>query len=337
MATFTYPTSASLRAIEPEKLERLQEGRLGFDILPIDTATTFDVEWEQRDNFKGLQQLRGLNGEPTRVNRVGAKRYRMTPGVYGEFIALDERELTTRRKWATWDAPVDVTDLVTEAQDQLLVRRLDRIETIIWSLLTTGTFSVADVTGVVQHTDTYSLQTFTSSVAWSTPATSTPLADFRAVKLLQRGKGVMFDASATAYGNQVTINRMLSNTNANDVAGRRTSGLATLDNLAQVNTLLLGDGLPNIKIYEEGYYDEAGSFNLFIPDGKLVIVGKRPTGQSIGNYMMTLNANNPNMEAEAYTRVIDDENRIPRMIEVHDGHNGGPALYYPGSLVMMNV
>jgi hypothetical protein len=57
-------------------------------------------------------------------------------------------------------------------------------------------------------------------------------------------------------------------------------------------------------------------------------------------YQMVRNATNPNMEPGAYTRVWDsaaEDGRPPRRIEVHDGHNGGPALYFPGDIVNMIV
>jgi hypothetical protein len=272
------------------------------------------------------------------VSRVGAKRFVETPGVYGEFSLIDEIELTRRRQWGTIDTLVNINDLVMGEQDRLLMRRLDRIETIIWTLLTTGTFSVAGPTGTTLHTASYTTQTYSAGVAWGTSATATPLADFRAVALLGRGYSVMFNQDATAYMNQGTLNKMLTNTNSADLFGRRTAGLGTYNTPGQVSQLLQGDLLPSIQVYEGGYYDSSNTWQKYIPDNKVVVIGRRPSGVPIGKYMMTRNANNPGSAPGAYTKVIDrGEDAVPRSVEVHDGHSGGPALLFPSSVVLMSV
>jgi hypothetical protein len=306
--------------------------------MPIVTVDAYLLEWDQLDNYVGLQQVRGLDGQPGNVLSVGGVRFRATPGVYGEFMTIDELELTTRRQFGTFATPVNISDLVMQKQDQLLSRRIDRIRYIGWTLLSTGTFSVSNANGVI-HTDTYALQTYDAST-WATVATATPLADMRAVQLLGRGKGVSFGVGAVAIMNRVTFNRMISNTNSADLAGRRTAGLslATVLSLADTNALLAGEDLPRVVIYDDGYLNDAGAFVPFIADNKVIVVGQRQAGQIIADYAMTRNANNPNLEPGAYMKVLDHgEDRVPRMIEIHDGHNGGPRIYHPGSVVLMDV
>lgn len=338
MATFVYPTSAEIREVEQVKLPRLIADRPVLKIMPIREVDDHLLVWEQKDNYRGLQQVRGLDGAPTRVKKVGAKRYSMEPGVYGEFTDINETELTRRRKLGSFGEAINISDLVMECQDLLLQRRLDRVEWIIWTLLTTGTFSVASGAGVL-HTDTFSIQTFTATVPYSTAATATPLADFRAVKLLGRGKSTNFGRKAQAWMNQSVFNELISNGNAADLYGRRQGGLATINNVDDANKLFMGDDLPEIVIYDEGYEDDSGTFQLFIPNDKIVVVGARPAGAPLGEYRMTRNANNPDLAPGPYTAVVDtlDKQGPPRRIDVHDGHNGGPVLWFPGSIVVMNV
>jgi hypothetical protein len=244
-----------------------------------------------------------------------------------------------RRKIATWGTPIDVSDLVVKAQDRLLSRRRDRQESILWTLVLSGVFSVAGPSGAILHTDAYTTQTYNASVGWGTTATATPLADFRAVQLLARGHSVNFGSAARAFANRVTVNKLLSNTNANDIAGRRGPALATLNSLADMNTIFLNEGLPQIEIYDEGYLSEpSGTFVPYIPDDVVAVFGRRSDGAPIGNYRMVRNVNNPNMEPGAYQKVIDHgDKRVPRLIEVHDGHNGGPVIYFPSAIVVMDV
>lgn len=338
MPTFTFPTNIELMEVEQVKLPTLVQDDPILKLFPIVNKDSANVSWEQRDDYLGLQNIRGLNGEPPRVKRRGGKRYIYEPGVYGEFTRIDEVELTTRRPYGAFNGPVSIDDLVMEAQDQLLNRRIDRIRYIIWTLLVTGTFSISNEQGQVLHTDTYTFQTYTAAVTWATVATATPLANFRAVKLLARGKSTSFGGGATAFMNQTTFNSMISNTNAADIAGRRTSGLNTVLNLDEVNKVLQGEDLPAIVIYDDGYLDDTGTFQLFIPNNKVVVVGRRRNGAALGEYLMVRNANNPDLAAGPYMKVVDKgETQVPRQIDVHDGHNGGPAIYFPGAVVVMTV
>jgi hypothetical protein len=227
-----------LDEINQDLIPRLTNDRPIFEIMPMRNVENYLVMWEQEDNYTGLQAVRGLGGMPPRVSRIGVRRFQMEPGVYGEHIPLDEVELTIRRQMGTFSTTINVEDLVLKVQNQLLGRRLDRIESIGWSLLANGTFSVAGPSGAILHTDQYQVQTYSAIVPWATAATSTPLTDFRAVQLLARGHSIRFDRSARAYMSQVTLNRMLNNTNNADIYGRRTAGLGTFNSLDQMNLLL---------------------------------------------------------------------------------------------------
>lgn len=334
MASFTYPTNSRLREVEMDLLPRLSADRPIFDILPMTDLDAATMMWEQRDNITGLQQPRGLGGPPPRVINLGGKLWNVNPGYYGEFLLLDETQLTLRRQYGDFSKPVSIDDLVMEAQEQLLQRRLDRIEATGWTLLSTGTFSALGPSGQVMHQDTFTLQTFTAGVAWATVATATPLANLRAMQLLARGHSVDFGGRATLYINRVTANNLLANTNAADLYGRRTAGLGTFENIEQINTLLAGEDLPKIRVYDAGYLDSTGTFQPFIANAKGVLVGRRSSGVALGQYQMTRNANNADLGPGAYTRVIDRwDQEVPRSIQVHDGHNGGPAIFYPTAVV----
>jgi hypothetical protein len=338
---FSFPTSYELMEIERQIMPRLQDGREIFTIFPTNTVDAPYLRWVQRDNFRGLQQLRGLNGMPPRVTRLGAKEFLYRPGVYGEYIPLDEEELTERRDWMVRGAPgtpISLDDLVAEVQLQLLIRRIDRIEQIVWTLLVTGTFAVSSPNGAILHTDTFAFQGGAAIVPWATFATAQPLNDFRNAQLAARGKGVVFDANSQAWMNQKTFNNLINNQNQNDLAGRRVGGFGTINNMEQVNTLLAGDNLPQIRIYEQGYRDENDTFQLFIPDNVVVIVGRRPGNQRIGEYRFTRNASNRDMAAGPYTRVIDNaDGDPPRELRVHDGHNGGPVVFFPSAFYVLTT
>lgn len=347
MDQFTYPTNGELREIEPDLVRQLTLTDPLFRHFPIVNANADVLMWECYDRMTGLQAARGLNGDPTHVLPVGAKGYVAQPGVYGEFLPIDEKYLTQARPLGVMAGPIDLTTEIRRNQDFLLGREIDRIKQIGWTLLSTGTFSVLGRDGSVVHTDRFTMQTATASVVWSTVATATPMADFRAVKLLSRGHSISFGAGAVAYMNQATFNEMLSNTNTVDLGGKLTSLLhtgaesaAAMADLPLLNKILLGAGLPTIEIYDEGYIDDTDTFQLFIPNDVVIIVGRRTTGANLGEYRMTRNANNPNFAPGSYVQVVDSlttGNPVPRRIELHRGHNGGPVIFYPNGIVRLSV
>jgi major capsid protein E len=336
--TLTYPSAVELMEIEQDKLPVLIEDDPAFEHFPIVTKDSNRLDWEQKDNYIGLQQVRGLNGNPGKVTRVGGNRYSMEPGVYGDFQDIDEKELTERRQWGSFNQFVSISDLVTDAQDQLLHREISRLRQVIWTLLTTGTFSVLSPTGALLHTDTFNIQTASAAVDWDTVATATPMADFRAVQLLARGHSVRFDRAATAYMNQVTANKMFKVTNAADLGGRLTNGGNNFTTIEDINKFLIAADLPQIKVHDDGYHNDSGSFTQFIADDKVVVIGGRTNGQPLGEYRKTRNANNPDLGPGSYLKIVDNgDESVPRAIKVHKGHNGGPVIFFPSGVVVLSV
>jgi hypothetical protein len=335
---YTYPEASELREIEQELLPAAVADDPIFDQFPVVESDRARLRWVQKDNYQGLQQIRGLNGAPRVVRLPGAKVFDMEPGVYGEFAQLDEKELTERRELASWDEPINLDEMVGDAQALLLQRRLDRIRYIIWTLLTAGVFSVPNGEGAILQTDTFPLKTLTAAVPWTTYATATPSADIRAAQLLSLGQSVDFGAGAELWMNRVTANALLQNQNANDIFGRRVNAGETVNSMSEVNRLLEANDLPQIVIYDRFYIDDAGTPQRFIPSGKVVLIGRRTNGAKLGEYRMTRNANNPRMEPGAYTKVIDTgETGVPRTLHVHDGHNGGPVIFFPGAIVVITA
>lgn len=336
--TYTYPEAVELREVEQVLLPQLVEDDPIFDEFPIEEVEYDRLIWEQLDNYQGLQQVRGLEGAPRMVRRPGSKTWDMEPGVYGEFTEISEKELTQRRRLGTFDQPINIDDLVGQAQTLLLQRRLDRIRYIIWTLLTSGTFSIPQADGTILHTDTFPLNTLTAAVPWATVATATPTLDIRNAQLLSLGQSVDFGAGAKLYVNQVTANSLLQNINAGDFFGRRNASGATFNSMKDVNEFLAANDLPSIVVYNKFYINDSGVATRFLPNNRAVLIGKRTNGAKLGAYRMTRNANNPRLEPGAYTRVIDlGELSVPRRIHVHDGHNGGPVVFFPGAVVVLTV
>ena len=64
---YDYPTSQELMEIEQVLMPRLEENRLGLQLMPRVNADASRVQWEQLDNFVGLQQLIVLDAKGDRL------------------------------------------------------------------------------------------------------------------------------------------------------------------------------------------------------------------------------------------------------------------------------
>lgn len=338
------PTSAELTTIAQDLLPVLQRDSPLFDVMPIRNVDASMLMWEQLDSFQGLQQIRGLDGAPQRIKKLGYNRFVAQPGIYGEYERFDEVELTEYRQRGSFDAPIDLTDLIMPSNERLLTREIQRIEAVGWAALQ-GSVAVFNGMQLI-YSDQFAVQSYTSTVSWGTVATATPLFDLRQVQLLSRGHSVQFNSTAIAYMNQYTFNRLVSNTNSVDIYGRRVAGLATANGLKGINSVLTEDNLPTLAIYDKGFLSDgsdgfaSGTFELFIPNNVVIVIGKRPGNVMIAEYQMTRNANNPGFAPGSYTDVVDSITRrgvYPKNIEVHRGHNGGIAILYPSAIGVMHV
>ena len=333
---FEYPTSTELRQINPEKIQNLTRNRPTFEIFPIVESEYHTLEWEIKDNWMGFQQLRGVNGEPSYVKMVGEKAYSAQPGFYGEYMTVDEKMMTLRAQNARSGEPVDISTLVLERQDYLNFRETELIEFIHWKALLDGQFSFVGPTGAV-YGDQFSIQTAAFS-DWSDHANATPIKDLMGLKLLASGKSVSFGTSAKVFLNSKTLNDLLLNRNVNDLGGQlavSSGGTKPVKSLTEINTTLASHGLPQIVEYDEGYNAEPNNtFTKWIPNDVLSIVGARSNNDRLGEYRMTRNAQNEDMAPGRYEKVIDrGEDRVPRIIEVHRGHNGGLVIFYGSAIV----
>lgn len=334
MTNYSYPTSYELTQIGQDFMAAMALNDPIFKHFPIVNANHHLLEWWQKDNYRGLQMVRGLNGEPGRVAALGGKKFLMQPGVYGEFLGIMEDELTSRAAWASRGDVIDLSELVTEKTEQLTAREIARIRWILWTLVGAGVFSVTNEHGAVVHTDSYTTQTYATVVPWSTPSAATPIYDLQQVALKDRGYSLNLGPQAVAYMNRTTAFQMINNTNPDDLGGMRTRNGPF--SLADANRIFVEQGIPQVEIMDDGYYDDNGAFQLFIPTGRVNVMGQRPNNEPAGEFRRTRNANNPGFAPGPYDEVYQNP-KPPKNIEVHRGMNGGPVIFWPSSIVVMDT
>jgi hypothetical protein len=217
-----------------------------------------------------------------------------------------------------------------------------RIKQICWTLAVSGIFSIPLPEGGIGHTESYTQQTVLVSPLWTVPATATPIANFRSLQpTFGFGTSNMFNGLSVAFMNTLTKNYLLANTNAADVGGKRVINGATVNDLPTFNRILMDNDVPTIQVWDDGYLDDSGTFQLYIPTGKVLVVGHRPAGDTPGEFQWTRNLNNPNGAPGPYS-FVDDRTQgptkaVPPRIDVHHGFNGGPVVERGSQLVVMTV
>ena len=123
--------------------------------------------------------------------------------------------------------------------------------------------------------------------------------------------------------------------------------------LEDINKILSARGLPTLEVYDEGFIDDDGNLQTFLPDNVLVVIGKRPSGQRIGEFAMTptLHRQLNGQAAPGFFSFIEvnggantgsvsmaalGAGKNPK-IEITGGVYGGTILFYPRSIVVMKV
>ncbi len=341
---YIFPGNYEITEIMQQQLPTLRKdrGSPAFQFCPTVTKDVTTLIWEQRDNYFGMMQVRGLDGAAPSVLQVGADDYIARPSYYGENMPITEREIMDRRKLGTPNEPMDLTEITMLRAEQLLHRQFTLEEYLTWQLTLNGFYQIVNpITKAVVAQDSYTQRVFTSTVTWETSATATPLQDFRNVWLLHRGYSVSFGGTSYAYMNRYTLNSMVTNRNTGDLYGQRTGGLFSAQmegqlDLASINKILLNEDLPQIVVYDEGYYDVNKVFQQWIPNDKVLVVGKRLDGSRLLQYVYTANLANMDTGAGPAYRVWMTNEDVPKPM-VYRGFNGVHQMFFPSAFVVMNV
>lgn len=333
-----------LREITQLKLPVKLADRKLLKLCPMTNVDETDLIYEQRGVYRGVQNARGLGGQTGPARRPGVQSWRVSPGYYGDHWTLNEVELIRLREVGSWDKLKSYEKHLSEATEILTERFLNRITLSIASIITTGGFQSSDLAGRQFYQGVYNIPQFTPSILWDQFATATPFANIRDyVAQLILGKSVVFKDGVLLMS-RPTFNLLMKNTNANDIGGKRLAVGANINNLDDVNKYLAADDLPTIEISDEDYYPE-GESNLvaapgpvrYIPNGKVVLIGRRKDGALIGEYRLTRAIQNTNSAPGEWFSVEDRRQYNPFAVTFRMGHNGGPTIYHPEALAIINA
>jgi hypothetical protein len=355
--SFIYPKSYEVQAIQAEYMQPLMDADPIFKIFPLRNRNTAELRWSQDDTGYGLAQFRGMEGEEGKVQRIGRNVTVMETGVFGEYAQVTEKEITERARLDDVgdNLPIDATEIVTEIDQQLMQRSVARKRYNGWQALQ-GNLVLTKPgpnDSITEQVYSYPVQTYSALVPWATFATAKPIIDLQNVVQLAIGRSVDFGAGATMYMTSATANLALNNQNNADLNGRRTQFGATINDINGLNSYFVAQNLPRIVTIDDGYYKSKSAaltpgptnFTKYIPDGKVIIVGKRPGNVPIGEYTLTRNIYRGYGDgAMGDYRFVKDSSvglntpvDVPANLSVHRGHNGGTSLFYSSAVIVMDV
>jgi hypothetical protein len=331
--------AVALKELFQTYLPRLEEGRLGFELMPKTAVNETKLIYERRGVYRGLQSARGIGGATSSVNKPNVDQYEVDPGYYGDNFVIDETELTNLRQIGDLESWDTYEKQSARAFEQLGQRMLDRQEYSIFEVMRTGTFTSKNAQGVVLYQPCFNVATSTPGTLFSDLANSAPLAYFRTlIQTSTKGVSVSFKpGKGRMLLNSVTMNLILANTNAADIGGKRLEYGKSFLSREDVNTVFAANDLPDFEVYDKGYYpDGTGAFTYYIPDNVVLVIGSRDDGEPIGQYRMTRHAMNGGGTGE-WEAVRDLRDRTPPSVLIETGHNGGPVPFYTEAFVAATV
>ena len=350
---YVFQESAVVNQIAPDLIQAMTLDDPIFKYFPIRELNASKLRWTIKDNYRGLMNLRGYDGAPTRVLRPGESLFESNPAVFGEFGQLDEMELTERSRGfpADMTIPMDVSDMVREWQMVLTTRQIQRMRQMTWGLAVTHNLQILFPQGGAGFTETFAGQTVTVATLWSNLMTATPLHDLRQLQLnYGRGTSNNFMAQGEAWMNLRTAQFIMDNRNPADVGGIRAQyGATVFNSLDDFNKVLLQQGAPKICIQDESYQLDTApnaafvnnNYALYLPDGVVWVVAARPGNETPGVFMWTRHMVNgggtkPYAFVDDYTK-SEPHPQVPPKIIIHQGFSGGCVQERPSQTVTMIV
>jgi hypothetical protein len=322
---------------------------LGEEVLPFTEAMTQRVQWDELDNERGMTAPSNLKTDPVIDTRPGSKLREYKPIPFKETDVIGEDELLEARAYGTLGGVVSLSEVVGRVMRARMDKTFIRFEWLRWQALQ-GAFTV-DENGVYVH-ETFPVQFYDPLVDWDDRDNATPLRDDNAVAQMFKGTGASAEG-AIAYCNQTTYNWRLENANNKDLGGYRIDNTNLTFDLDQMNKISIRRKTATYKPYDLGYNPRVGDYTTFIPDGIVIVVGKRQ--QKVGDVCLTPSFHRikNGQPAPGFFNVLEVNGRgNPGMVEVSaadlgagknprientGGGYGGPRLKFPRSVIVMRV
>lgn len=306
---------------------------------PITPEYVLDIQYDVLAPSYGMTRAHNVGSNPATTNVPVMSTQRFGTAYWKETLTLNEKELLYARNAGSYHQRAG-RDLVVQRALHLDTRLETRLEWLPWQVLVAGQIAIND--NNVSYTVTYGLPAANkpdlsgdSANKWSA-ATCNPVDNINDWVALYRGSGAK---PKTVFMNQITAKYLTRSTAIQNLL-KNTIYVKNLGVTQMPDVLKML--IPNLdfEIYDGGYLDETKTFQPFIPDGRVCMIGDY-TGEKMMDFVSTISLHNGGIDKPAPGKfaIVEDEsqNKKNPHIDITTGIYGLPRVFHPEWIVSAKV
>jgi hypothetical protein len=272
-----WPTAKGIDAAI-RKMKSDPENFLGSSFAPVVHSYFQEIEYDEIYGPQGMARAHALDAEPGMAEFPRVVKKSFKPAYFKEMHRINESDiLRLGQLGGTRQQKITARQLIGAALDNLNGRIENRIEWMRWQALLNGGLSISE-NGIIiaaQYGVPGENLAKTVSASWADKQTSKPVEDILRVEQDFVGTGYRL---GEVYMNSYTAQLFC----LSDDTRQYYSGAGIQEKVLPGNLSRYSGGLfpgIGINIYVEGYEDENGTFQKFIPDNKVVFLGDAAAGE----------------------------------------------------------
>lgn len=307
---------------------------VGGTFCPLVDVYSRRIEVDVLDAVTGMTAPHNLNAPPAMVKKLSGQSTKiMATGYWKEAYRIDEEELLFAREEGTYNKRAGRLRVIRRTAE-LNTRLETRMEWLRWQPLVNGKLDVNE--NNVKYTVDYKIPSKNKpNIDWSDPNHDV-ISDIEDLLLIYRGTG--------AKGRTVYINHGVAKALALNEKVRQLLSRSQYANTLSPRTILAAMNMlfPELewKLYDEGYGDDKGEFQSFLPDNKLVILGQGAPGEKLMDFATTISLANGGMDNPQpgkFGMVVDKSMEVNPFVDITVGIYGLPRVYHPNWIVSANI
>ena len=324
-----FPTTQELNFVIRNRSGANVANFIGRSFCPLVPVYSKDIEYDVLSPAFGMTQAHQIGTNPKTVQMPKMETKRTGTAYWKETLRLDEEKLLYARQAGTLNERAG-RDLVFQGGLQLDTRLETRIEWLTWKPIIDGNLAINE--NNVKYTVDYKLPAkndiSAAATKWSDPTKSDPAAFLTTMVQSYRGTGAK---ARSVYMNSVTAGLAVQSAKFIELL-KQSNFVGMLSPLNPAPALKLM--IPNVDfvIYDEGYLDASKNFQMFIPDGEIVMVGDYP-GDKVMDFASTISLHNGGIDKPQPGKfsIVEDESQRKKnpYVDVTVGIYGLPRIFHP--------
>lgn len=314
---YNWMEAAEINQIERDRAINLALNSDLGQLLPFGSEVGNAVTWDKEDDIGGVLPVKVVGASYDRLDVTGATRSSVPASHYGGEEIVPADQIIARAMRGNPTKVMEISDLIAERNQVLAVKEANTIDLQRGQLLSYGIVNQYDKNENVVDTVQFDgfadrVVTLTGGDRWNQSSTAAPF-DMLAGMHADYFNGTGYSAMGDAVGlmNPVTAKYLKLTAQWKAFRG---PGNSQLKSIKDFNEQLSGEegDYPVLKVIKGTAIMKSGVVP-FIPDGKLIIIGRHQIrGLICGEWKVTTNENTG--LPEFYTEVdrLPDAPKLPR-------------------------